>query len=107
MNIYLYKCIYFYQYKRSHYVKMLKIMYIYTYICIYINYIYMYIYKLHIYISIYIYIYIYIIYIKIKYIYIYIYVDLYFSLTISTYYCSIPLTLGLIGKEGGLNTLVS
>ena len=92
MNIYLYKCIYFYQYKRSHYVKMLKIMYIYTYICIYINYIY---------------IYIYIIYIKIKYIYIYIYVDLYFSLTISTYYCSIPLTLGLIGKEGGLNTLVS
>ena len=92
MNIYLYKCIYFYQYKRSHYVKMLKIMYIYTYICIYINYIH---------------IYIYIIYIKIKYIYIYIYVDLYFSLTISTYYCSIPLTLGLIGKEGGLNTLVS
>ena len=92
MNIYLYKCIYFYQYKRSHYVKMLKIMYIYTYICIYINYIY---------------IYIYIYYIYKNQIYIYIYVDLYFSLTISTYYCSIPLTLGLIGKEGGLNTLVS
>ena len=92
MNIYLYKCIYFYQYKRSHYVKMLKIMYIYTYICIYINYIYIYIYY---------------IYKNQIYIYIYIYVDLYFSLTISTYYCSIPLTLGLIGKEGGLNTLVS
>ena len=63
----------------------------------------MYIYKLHTYIYIY-YIYKNQIYI---YIYIYIYVDLYFSLTISTYYCSIPLTLGLIGKEGGLNTLVS
>ena len=61
----------------------------------------MYIYKLHIYIYIYIY------YIYKNQIYIYIYVDLYFSLTISTYYCSIPLTLGLIGKEGGLNTLVS
>ena len=95
------------------------IIYIYMYIYIYI-YIYIYVY---IYIYIYIYVYIYI------YIYIYIFrlclyqlhtynkillqlsnlhmwlVNLYIWLTISSCYGSIPLTLGLIGRDGGLSTL--
>ena len=43
------------------------------------------------------------------YIYIYIYTGkfVYIWLTISSCYGSIPLTLGLIGRDGGLNTLVS
>ena len=60
----------------------------------------------------YIYIYIYI-YIHICYIYLFIYIlflniiyiNLYIWLTISPCYASIPLTLGLIGRDGGLSTL--
>ena len=39
------------------------------------------------------------------YIYIYIYVNLYIWVTISSCYGSIPLALGLIGRDGGLSTL--
>ena len=34
-----------------------------------------------------------------------IYINLYIWLTISSYYCPIPLALGLIGRDSGLNTL--
>ena len=39
------------------------------------------------------------------YIYMYIYIYLYIWLTISSFYGSIPLALGLIGRDGGLSTL--
>ena len=53
------------------------------------------------------YIYTYIHIYKYKYIYIYKYilVNLYIWLTISSCYGSIPLALGLIGRDGGLSTL--
>ena len=38
-------------------------------------------------------------------IYIYVYIYMYMWLTISSCYGSIPLALGLIGRDGGLSTL--
>ena len=74
-------------------------------IYIYIIYI---IYITYMYYTYYIYCILYIIYIYIVYIYIYIYnllVNFYIRLTISSCDGSIPLTLGFIGRDGGLNTV--
>ena len=79
--------------------KGIKIRYVHIYINIY-TYIHTYICT---YIHTHIYAYIYIFYII--YIYKYIYINLCIWLTISSCYGSIPLTLGLIGRDGGLSTL--